>query len=87
MNHILTRCWAPVLRDRLDSHGYPGISRGYITACGKLAFQAWNVMRENAKVDGWKLLSHQPILHENHVVISFCPPQREVVGDGHYQYI
>jgi hypothetical protein len=28
----LTRCWAPVLRNRLDTQGYPGISRGYMSA-------------------------------------------------------
>ena len=37
--YFLTRCWAPVLRDRLDSQGYPGISRGYISVCDKAALR------------------------------------------------
>ncbi len=64
MKHSLTRCWAPVLRARLDAHGSPGISRGYISKTSNKLMLARlrgriKMPRPNSRPLASRLSSHQ----------------------------
>ncbi|KAL2187230.1 hypothetical protein L209DRAFT_300322 [Thermothelomyces heterothallicus CBS 203.75] len=68
IDHIcLTRCWAPVLRNRFDTRGDPGISRGYIQciADSLFTFLCMYLSRSGSRGNSAKIPRAPYVLHDH----------------------